>query len=83
MKGMDTTCWRHNIDIFSKDGAKVLIPFFSMFLYLYYKVRHGSKVLKPFLKFTGFSDTIMLGRRVGKVCEQYPPEQMGNGRVGV
>jgi radical SAM superfamily enzyme YgiQ (UPF0313 family) len=77
-----STCWKHNIDVFTNDGMEVLIPFFASFLYPYFKIKHGSKILKPFLKFTGLSET-MLGRRVGKVCEPYPHERMGDGRVGV
>lgn len=47
------TCWRHNINLWAPENQGK-IAFGSMFLYmLYYRWRHGSKILKPILKFSG------------------------------
>lgn len=47
------TCWRHNINVWAPE-AQEKIAFGSLFLYmLYYRWRHGPRILRPLLKFNG------------------------------
>lgn len=48
------TCWRHNIEIFATDRAQWPSRFAAMLSYLlYYRWKHGKKVLKPLMKLSG------------------------------
>ncbi len=47
------TCWRHNINLWAPETQEK-IAFGSLFLYmLYYRWKHGPKILRPVLKFNG------------------------------
>jgi hypothetical protein len=47
------TCWRHNIDTWGRDSRQK-ITVGSLLLYmLYYRWKHGAKVIKPILKLNG------------------------------
>ncbi len=49
-------CWRHNVNIWAPE-AQEKIAFGSLLLYmLYYRWKHGSKILRPILKFNGLLD---------------------------
>jgi radical SAM superfamily enzyme YgiQ (UPF0313 family) len=58
------TCWRHNIDLFMKPKNKRRLILASMIAYLlYYRWKHGRKVLLPMLKISGL-DNFFMGTRV-------------------
>ncbi|MDI6917711.1 MAG: radical SAM protein [Thermoplasmatales archaeon] len=51
------TCWRRNIELWSP-GAKWKIMLGSVLAYyLYYRWKHGKKVLRPIMKFSGFPES--------------------------
>jgi len=48
------TCWKHNIKLWAPD-KQGKIAMGSMFLYmLYYKWKHGAKVVQPMMKLADF-----------------------------
>jgi len=47
-------CWRHNIDTW-KPEINTIVMFSSLLLYPYFKWRHGKKIFKPFMEFSGLS----------------------------
>jgi len=49
------TCWKYNVARFANTFQKSMIMFGSLFAYLlYYRWKHGKKVLSPILKFSGW-----------------------------
>lgn len=49
------TCWKYNVEGFATKFQKSMIMFGSLFAYmLYYRWKHGKKVLAPILKFSGW-----------------------------
>jgi radical SAM superfamily enzyme YgiQ (UPF0313 family) len=50
------TCWRHNLEIFAADRAQWPTRFATMLAYvLYYRWKHGKKVLRPLMKLSGMN----------------------------
>ncbi len=53
------TCWRRNIEVWSP-GAKWKIMLGSVLAYyLYYRWKHGKKVIHPILKFSGYPESFL------------------------
>ena len=60
-------CWRHNVDNWSPELNKAIL-FGSAFLYPYLRLKHGKKIFKPFMKFSGLED-ILINRKIGIECQ--------------
>lgn len=45
-------CWRHNIDVWKPEINKI-VKLSSLLLYPYYRWKHGEKLSKPIMKFSG------------------------------
>ncbi|MDI6708780.1 MAG: radical SAM protein [Candidatus Thermoplasmatota archaeon] len=55
------TCWRRNIDLWApKDKWKIMLG--ALFgYYFYYRWKHGSKILRPILRLSGYPESFFLG----------------------
>ena len=61
------TCWRYNID-FWKPDANMTISAAVAFAYpLYYRWKHGPRIIYPILKFTGWNENL-IGKRLYRGC---------------
>jgi len=51
------TCWKHNIEVFVSEDEHWKIRLGVMIAYaMYYRWKHGKKILKPIMKFSGWSE---------------------------
>lgn len=51
------TCWKRNIEVFVTKDKYWMIRLGAMIAYImYYRWKHGKKVLKPIMKFSGWSE---------------------------
>jgi len=51
------TCWERNIKVFVSEDSRWKIMLGAMIAYaLYYRWKHGRKVLRPIMKFSGWND---------------------------
>jgi radical SAM superfamily enzyme YgiQ (UPF0313 family) len=61
------TCWRYNID-FWKPDVNITVSAAVAFAYpLYYRWKHGPRILYPILKFTGWGETF-IGKKLYRGC---------------
>ena len=51
-------CWKYNIDLWAP-GLNKLAMFGSLLSYPYYRWKHGKKIFKPVMKFSGLEKTFL------------------------
>ena len=62
-----STCWRHNLDLWAPELNKAVL-LGSLLASPYYRWKHGRKILKPIMKFSGLERWIV-HRRLGIECQ--------------
>ena len=60
-------CWRHNVNTWKPEINKTIMVG-STLLYPYLRLKHGKKIFKPFMKFSGLEELI-LNEKVGTECQ--------------
>ena len=60
-------CWRHNINTWRPEINKTILVG-SALLYPYLRLKHGKKIFKPFMRFSGLEELI-LNEKVGVECQ--------------
>ena len=63
-------CWRHNISTW-KPEIKRIAMFGSLLSYPYYRWKHGKKVFKPVMEFSGLEEMFPNGKSEVKYQPQY------------
>jgi len=61
-----STCWKNNLDIWTKRNLHIKLLGFLLF-WAYVRWKHGSKATRPVMRFVGLEP--LVGHRVGKRCE--------------
>lgn len=61
-----STCWKHNIDIWSPEKARSILMA-STLSSPYFWMKHGNKVLAPIIRISGLED-MLAGRKAGTAC---------------
>ena len=70
-------CWRHNIDTWKPEINRIVM-FGSLLLYPYYRWKHGKKLYKPIMEFSGLEESF-LSRKLGVKCQsQYCTSKNGS-----
>ena len=57
------TCWRRNINIWAPKVKWKTISGSLMAYYLYYRWKHGKKILHPIMKFSGFPESFLCNNK--------------------
>jgi len=60
-------CWRHNINIWKPEINKIIM-FASLLSYPYFRLKHGKRIFKPFMKFSGLEE-LLLNEKIGVECQ--------------
>ena len=60
-------CWRHNLDLWAPNLNKVAL-FGSLLASPYYRWKHGKKIVKPIMKFSGLKN-VFVNRKLGIECQ--------------
>jgi len=60
-------CWRHNINTWRPEINKTILVG-STLLYPYFRLKHGKKIFKPFMRFSGLEELI-LNEKIGIECQ--------------
>jgi radical SAM superfamily enzyme YgiQ (UPF0313 family) len=60
-------CWRHNVSTWRPEINKTILVG-STLLYPYLRLKHGRKIFKPFMRFSGLEELI-LNEKVGVECQ--------------
>jgi len=60
-------CWRHNINTW-KPEINNIIMFASLLSYPYFRLKHGKKIFKTVMKFSGLEERLV-GEKVGIECQ--------------
>ena len=60
-------CWRHNVNTWRPEINKTILVG-STLLYPYLRLKHGKKIFKPFMRFSGLEELI-LSEKVGVECQ--------------
>lgn len=60
-------CWRHNLDLWAPNLNRIAL-FGSLLTYPYYRWKHGKKIVKPIMKFSGL-DRLFVNRKLGIECQ--------------
>lgn len=61
-----STCWRHNLDLWAP-GLNKIAFFSSLSASPYYRLKHGRKIFKPIMRFSGLEK--LVSRKVGVECQ--------------
>jgi len=54
-------CWRHNIDVWKPEINKIVMAG-SLLSYPYFRLKHGKKMFKTVMKFSGLEDMFFNGK---------------------
>jgi radical SAM superfamily enzyme YgiQ (UPF0313 family) len=65
--GILSSCWKHNIDVWSPERARSILLASTM-SGPYFWMKHGSKVLAPILRVSGLEDRL-IGRKAAIPCQ--------------
>ena len=60
-------CWRYNINTWKPEINKIIM-FASLLSYPYFRFKHGKKIFKPIMKFSGFEELI-LNEKIEVECQ--------------
>lgn len=60
-------CWRHNLDLWAPNLNKIAL-FGSLVTSPYYRWKHGEKIVKPLMKFSGL-ENLLVNRKSGIECQ--------------
>jgi hypothetical protein len=60
-------CWRFNLDLWVPELNKVAL-FGSLLASPYFRWKHGKKIVKPIMKFSGL-ENLMVSRKLGIECQ--------------
>jgi len=60
-------CWRRNVDTWNPEVNKYIM-FGSLLMYPYLRLKHGRKLFKPFMKFSGLEE-LLAYEKVGYECK--------------
>jgi radical SAM superfamily enzyme YgiQ (UPF0313 family) len=59
-------CWRYNLELWAPKLNKIAL-FGSLLTYPFYRWKHGRKIFKPIMKFSGL-ENLFVDRKLGKRC---------------
>jgi radical SAM superfamily enzyme YgiQ (UPF0313 family) len=60
-------CWRYNLNTWKPEINKIIM-FASLLSYPYFRLKHGKKIFKPIMKFSGLEELI-LNEKIGVECQ--------------
>jgi len=60
-------CWRHNINIWKPEINKIIMVA-SLLSYPYFRLKHGKKIFKTIMKFSGLEE-LLLNEKIGVKCQ--------------
>jgi len=62
-------CWRHNLDLWAPNLDKIAL-FSSLLASPYYRWKHGKRIVKPIMKFSGL-EKLFVNRKLGIECQPH------------